>query len=122
MRRLQQPIMGRNSRTTRLERENGVVVEFTTPYTPEQNGVAERLNRTLTTKIRAMLAEAGLPQWLWGEAAYTACYLHNRTPRHYGGNHVMTPKEMWTVRKPDLGHLRGIRLRSVRTARPGATK
>jgi hypothetical protein len=91
---------------TRLERENGVVVEFTTPYTPEQNGVAERLNRTLTTKIRAMLAEADLPQWLWGEAAYAACYLHNRTPRHYGGNHVMTPKEMWTVRKPDLGHLR----------------
>jgi transposase InsO family protein len=107
---------------TRLKRENGVAVEFTTSYTPEQNGVAERLNRTLTTKIRAMLMEAGLPLWLWGEAAYTACYLHNRTPRHYGGNHVMTPKEMWTVRKPDLGHLRGIRLRSVRTARPGATK
>jgi hypothetical protein len=69
-------------------------------------GVAERLNRTLITKVRAMLAEADLPQWLWGEAAYTACYLHNRTPRHYGGDHFMTPKEMRTVRNPDLGHLR----------------
>ena len=50
--------------TTRLRQENGVVVEFTTPYTPEQNGLAERLNRALTTKVRAMLAEADLPQWL----------------------------------------------------------
>ena len=89
-----------------LEQDDGVAVEFTTSYTPEQNGVAERLNRTLTTKIRAMLTEAGLPQWLWGEAAYTACYLHNRTPRYYPGYHVATPKEMWTGKKPDLGHLR----------------
>jgi hypothetical protein len=88
-----------------LERD-GMVVEFTTAYTPEQNGVAERLNRTLITKVRAMLMEAGLPQWLWGEAAYTACYLHNRTPRYYPGYHVATPKEMWTGRKPDLSHLR----------------
>ena len=41
-----------------------------------------------------------------GEAAYTACYLHNRTPRYYDGNRVTTPKEMWTGKKPDLGHLR----------------
>src|SRR5271155_3180634 len=85
-----------------LERDNGVVVEFTTAYTPEQNGVAERLNRTLITKVRAMLAEADLPQWLWGEAAYAACYLHNRTPRRYDGGWVATPKEMWTGDIPDL--------------------
>jgi transposase InsO family protein len=91
---------------TRLRRENGVVFEFTTPYTPEQNGVAERLNRTLITKVRAMLAEADLPQWLWGEAAYAACYLHNRTPRRYDGGWVTTPKEMWTGEIPDLSHLR----------------
>jgi hypothetical protein len=90
----------------RLRQENGVVFEFTTPYTPEQNGVAERLNRTLTTKVRAMLAEAELPQWLWGEAAYAACYLHNRTPRRYDGGWVTTPKEMWTGIIPDLSHLR----------------
>jgi hypothetical protein len=89
-----------------LEQKNGVSVEFTTSYTPEQNGVAERLNRTLTTKIRAMLMEAGLPQWLWGEAAYTACYIHNRTPRYYPGYHIATPKEMWTGKKPDLSHLK----------------
>jgi hypothetical protein len=58
------------------------------------------------TKVRAMLAEADLPQWLWGEAACTACYLHNRTPRHYDGDSVATPEEMRTGKKPDLGHLR----------------
>jgi glutamine synthetase len=45
----------------RLCRKNGVTFEFTTPYTPEQNGVAERLNRTLMTSVRAMLSGAGLP-------------------------------------------------------------
>jgi len=64
------------------DKKTGVVVEFTTAYIPEQNGVAERLNRTLITKVRAMLTETDLPQWLWGEAAYAACYLHNRTPRY----------------------------------------
>ena len=49
-----------------------------------------------------MVAEAGLPQWLWGEAAYAACYVHNRTPRQYDGSRVATPKEMWTGKRPDL--------------------
>ncbi|HEY5813547.1 MAG TPA: reverse transcriptase domain-containing protein [Terrimicrobiaceae bacterium] len=88
-----------------LKQRNGVLVEFTTPYTPEQNGVAERLNRTLTTKIRAMLSGAEIPTELWGEAAYTACYLHNRTARHYGDK-VVTPEEIWTGKKPDLAHLK----------------
>jgi Integrase core domain len=90
---------------TDLKRRNGVLVEFTTAYTPEQNGVAERLNRTLTTKIRAMLLEAELPTELWGEAAYTACYLQNRTARQYD-DHIATPEEKWTGQKPDLAHLR----------------
>ena len=81
------------------------MIELTTPYTLEQNGVAERLNRTLTTKIRSMLVGAGLPTKLWGEAAYTACYLSNRTPRHYN-DRTATPEEMWTGKKPDLAHLR----------------
>jgi hypothetical protein len=88
-----------------LQQRNGVIVEFTTPYTPEQNGVAERLNRTLTTKIRAMLSDSGVPIELWGEAAYTACYLYNRTARDYSDKHA-TPEEMWTGEKPDISHLR----------------
>ena len=89
----------------RLWKQSGVRSEFTTPYTPEQNGVAERLNRTLTSRIRAMLLGAGLPTKLWGEAAHTANYIYNRTPRQYDGHHY-TPEEIWTGTKPDLEHLR----------------
>jgi hypothetical protein len=46
-----------------------------------------------------------LPTELWGEVAYTACYLHNRTARKYK-ERVVTPKEMWTGKKLDLAYLR----------------
>jgi hypothetical protein len=52
-----------------------------------------------------MLVGAELPTELWGEAAYTAYYLHNRTARKYK-ERVVTPKEMWTGKKLDLAHLR----------------
>ena len=48
--------------------------------TPQQNGVAERMNRTIAKKIRCMLRMANLPKSLWGEAVMTACYLINRSP------------------------------------------
>jgi hypothetical protein len=87
-------------------RQSGIAIEPTTPYTPEQNGIAERLNRTLTTKTRLLLVGAGLPTELWGEAAYTACYLTNKTPRRHDGDRTLTPDEKWTGEKPDLSHLR----------------
>jgi transposase InsO family protein len=52
-------------------REAGIKRETTTPYTPEQNGVAERKNRTIIEVVRAMLHDQGLPKFLWGEAANT---------------------------------------------------
>ncbi|GFQ02696.1 retrovirus-related pol polyprotein from transposon tnt 1-94 [Phtheirospermum japonicum] len=52
----------------------------TTPYTPQQNGVAERLNRTLMEKARCMLSWAGLEPEFWAEAVATACHLKNRSP------------------------------------------
>ena len=67
--------------------------------------MVERLNRTLTTKIRAILSDSGAPIELWGEAAYTACYLYNRTARDYNDKHA-TPEEIWTGEKPDISHLR----------------
>jgi len=84
--------------------------------------VAEQLNRTLTTKIRVMLAEAGLPPWLWGEAAYAACYLHNRTPRHYDSNRGCDAKGDVDWKEIRSQPSQGFRLCGVRTARPGATK
>ena len=45
----------------------------TTPYTPQQNGVAERMNRTLMEKARSMLSSAGIGQELWVEVVETTC-------------------------------------------------
>ena len=76
----------------------------TIPNTPEQNGVTERLNRTLMEKVRPMLTQAGLPKIYWAEAANTANYLKNRTPSQ--ALLGKTSFEMWYDRKPDLSHLK----------------
>ena len=60
--------------------EKGVVHEKSAPYTPEQNGKAERLNRTLKDRIRAMLADANLPDSYWGYAAHYANNVRNVCP------------------------------------------
>eukprot|EP00253_Pinus_taeda_P024334 PITA_24334 len=52
----------------------------TTPYTPQQNGVAEGMNKTLMERERSMLSVARLGQEFWVEAVETACYLVNRSP------------------------------------------
>ncbi len=56
---------------------NGIHKEYTTPYTPEQNGVEGRYNRTIIQMVRGMLSWAELPHSFWGEAAMTANYLRN---------------------------------------------
>ena len=61
-------------------RENGIAKELTVPFTPQQNGLAERLNRTLIEKARAMLQAAELAEKYWGEAVMTAIYLKSRSP------------------------------------------
>ena len=91
------------SLATRYGRDHGINFEFTTPYTPEQNGVAERLNRSLITAARTMLSDAKLPAKFWAEAVLTACYLRNRTPI---GPNGMTPVEAYTGTKPSVEHLR----------------
>ncbi|KAD4888061.1 hypothetical protein E3N88_20134 [Mikania micrantha] len=60
--------------------EHGIRRDLTTPYTPEQNGVAERRNRTIIDMVRCMLFEKNLSKVLWGEAVATAVYLLNRAP------------------------------------------
>ena len=81
----------------------GLDFEFTTTYTPEQNGVAERLNRSLVTAARTMLADAKLPAKFWAEAVKTACYIRNRTPIGPDGK---TPHEAYSGMKPRVDHLR----------------
>ena len=85
-------------------RSQGIKVEFTTAYTPEENGVAERFNRTVIQMARAMLLWAELPQKFWGEAASTANYLRNMMPA--GIDKEKSPNELWTGSKPDVSHIR----------------
>jgi transposase InsO family protein len=51
--------------TQRYSKEKGIKHEITMPDTPQQNGVAERMNRTLLDKVRAMLVDADLPESYW---------------------------------------------------------
>lgn len=66
-----------------LENE-GIRMQCTVGYAPEQNGISERLNRTIMEAARSMLSESGLPKSLWAEAVSTATYVLNRLPRSDG--------------------------------------
>jgi transposase InsO family protein len=82
----------------------GIARQKTTPYTPQQNGFAERMNKTLMEKARCMLSGAGLGQEFWAEAVGTACYLVNRSPSSMLDD--KTPQEVWTGKEPSLTHLK----------------
>jgi len=56
----------------------GIKRELTSPYNPQQNGVAERKNRTIMEAVKAMIHDQDLPMYLWAEAAQTAVYVQNR--------------------------------------------
>jgi len=58
----------------------GIITRYSSPYTPEQNGAAEIINRVILNKVRALLLTSNLPKLIWGEAMLTAVYLYNRTP------------------------------------------
>ena len=60
--------------------KHGILHQTTCPYTPQQNGVAERKNRHLMEVTRSMLFHTNVPKKFWGDAVLTACYLINRTP------------------------------------------
>ncbi|RVW95242.1 Retrovirus-related Pol polyprotein from transposon TNT 1-94 [Vitis vinifera] len=73
-------------------REHGIIANYTMPGTPEQNGVAERRNRTLIDMVRSMMSNSTLPEFLWGEALKTAVHILNRVPSKAVPK---TPYELW---------------------------
>jgi hypothetical protein len=82
----------------------GITHEVIPPYTPQQNGSAERRNRTIMNMVRCMLKSKHLPKELWGEAVSTATYILNRCPtKRLNGT---TPEEAWSGSKPNVEHLK----------------
>lgn len=107
-----------NNENTAWFNECGIRHESSAPYTPEQNGVAERTNRTLLDTTRCMLISSGLPPALWEEAIAYTTYIGNRV---LSRTSQVTPFENWNGRKPNLSNIRIFGARAfVRI--PGTTK
>jgi hypothetical protein len=87
-----------------LCRASGIKRELIVPYNPQQNGVAERKNRTICEAARAMMHDQNLPLCLWAEAASTTVYIQNRCPHKVLES--KTPEEVFTGCKPSVEHLR----------------
>ena len=85
-------------------KSKGTNQKLTVHDTPQHNGVAERRNRTIVERIRALLHASGLPKSLWGEAARHIVWLMNRTPTK--AVEGKTPFEAAFGKKPDLGEVR----------------
>ncbi|GBP64177.1 Retrovirus-related Pol polyprotein from transposon TNT 1-94 [Eumeta japonica] len=87
-----------------MEGSHGIIHQTSIPYTPQQNGMAERMNRTLVERARCMLFYANLEKKYWAEALATAAYVVNRSPtKSLQGK---TPYEMWKGMKPNLSHMK----------------
>nr|GEW91684.1 retrovirus-related Pol polyprotein from transposon TNT 1-94 [Tanacetum cinerariifolium] len=94
----------RNKEIDEFCSRKGIKKEFSNARTHQQNGVAEKRNKTLIEAARTMLADAKLPVTFWAKAVNTACYVQNRVlvikP------HNKTPYELFNKRSPAIGFLR----------------
>ncbi|OMO94644.1 Integrase, catalytic core [Corchorus capsularis] len=72
----------------------GIRHELTKPVTPQHNGEAKRMNRTIVERVICMLRIVKLPKTFWGEAIKVACYLINRSPSAPLGFHI--PEKVWS--------------------------
>ena len=84
--------------------EHGIRKIKTIPGTPEQNGVAERMNKTILERERSMRFDSGLPTYFWAAALDTAVYLINRSPSSALDGGI--PEEVWTGKPVNLSFLK----------------
>ncbi|KAH9705040.1 hypothetical protein KPL70_011720 [Citrus sinensis] len=82
----------------------GIEHQFSSPRTPQQNGVVERKNRSIQEMARTMLNENALPKYFWAEAVNTACYVLNRVLIRSHLN--KTPYELWKDRKSNISYFK----------------
>lgn len=88
-----------NYKFNELCASNGILHQTTAPYSPQQNGLAERMNRTIIEKVRCMLADAELSKGFWAEAINTAVKIINLISNSVS---KVSPDEIWFGRKPDF--------------------
>ena len=88
---------------TKFCEKEGIVRHRTVPGTSQQNGVAERKNKTLLERARSMLSHAGLGKEFWAEAINMACYLINRSPS--SAIEWKTPEKVWSGISIDYSEL-----------------
>jgi transposase InsO family protein len=89
---------------TSYSKDNGIILQFIVPHTPQKNGVAERKNRTLVESARNMLKGKNISNGFSGEAINTVVYLKNRSPTKILD--LKTPFEVLYGYKPEVSHLR----------------
>ncbi|GJX36319.1 putative ribonuclease H-like domain-containing protein [Tanacetum coccineum] len=94
----------KNSKLIELCGSKGIRRDYSNARTPQQNGVAERKNRTLIEAARTMLADSKLPTMFWTEAVSTACYVLNRVL--VTKPHNKTPYELVSGKVPNISHLK----------------
>ncbi|GJT08723.1 retrovirus-related pol polyprotein from transposon TNT 1-94 [Tanacetum coccineum] len=92
----------RNHKLEEFYDEKGISQNFSSPCTPEQNGVAERRNITLIKAARTMLNSAKLPKQLWGGAVNTVCFTQNRSI--IIKRHGKTSYDVFRGRSPDISY------------------
>ncbi|KAK8921663.1 hypothetical protein KSP39_PZI019972 [Platanthera zijinensis] len=85
-------------------RRHGIVHERTIPRTPQQNGLAERMNRTIIEKIKCMISQAGIGKQFWAEAVQTAVHLINLSPSAPLNGDI--PERVWSGKEVSYGHVR----------------
>ena len=89
-----------SSKFLQMFEKGGIIPVPTVSHTPKQNGVAERMNRTLNDSARCMLIHFGLPLSLWFEAVRHAAYVRNRCPSK-SLPHNAIPYELWSGKSVD---------------------
>ncbi|KAL6286215.1 hypothetical protein ACE6H2_010605 [Prunus campanulata] len=83
---------------------HGVRRQLTAAYTPQQNGVAERKNRTILNMVRSMQTKSCIPKSFWPEAVNWSIHILNRSPTFAVRD--LTPEEAWSGRKPAVGYFK----------------
>ena len=106
-------------------KEHGILRHRTVRYTPQQNGIVERLNRTIMDRVIYQMSNDLIPEKFWAKVVSYTVYTINRCPHH--STNFLTPEEKWSKHPPNLQNLRifgciGFVHQSQRKLKPRAIK